>query len=62
MSIFLKALWYVRTHGIDRLRWDDLAVQSVVTHQSIPCKETIKAINITNDLAGYVLTGMHKKG
>ncbi len=53
---------YVRTHGIDRLRWEGLVIESVVAHGKVTRGEVMTLLQITGDQAGYLLTSMTEKG
>jgi len=53
---------YVRTHGIDRLRWEGLVMESVVAHGKVTRGEVMTLLQITGDQAGYLLSSMIEKG
>ncbi len=53
---------YVRTHGIDRLRWEGLVMESVVAHGKVTRGDVMRLLQVTGDQAGYLLTSMTEKG
>jgi ATP-dependent DNA helicase RecG len=53
---------YVRTHGIDRLRWEGLVMEWAVSHSRVARSDVITLLQVTPDQAYKLLERMCTKG
>lgn len=52
---------YVRAHGIDRLRWEGLVLESAVAHGKVTRSDVVSLLHISEDQASRLLTKMCSK-